>query len=221
MSLLASIPFLKSRSVIPRQVFSSSWVDRMQILDEDVNLFCWKRPVKTAIISYLETLSSKSLSPITFTSHIDDLPEKLSQARKLWDQDHSSRADVFWIDAYRLIHDFMVLVETESATIHLKKVVDNQCAKFHTDGYSLRLFTTYSGAGTQWLPERATNRNAFGKTNELIVNDVSQIQQMRQFEVGILKGGLPNERQPSKGIVHKSPEINHKGEKRIILRVDI
>ena len=105
--------------------------------------------------------------------------------------------------------------------MHLKMISDDACTKFHTDGYSLRLFTTYHGKGTEWLPEKAVNRTFLGQSNDLIVKDASRIQQMDAFEVGILKGEIPGKASSVKGIVHRSPKIAHTGEKRIILRVDI
>ncbi len=83
------------------------------------------------------------------------------------------------------------------------------------------LFTTYLGRGTEWLPEKAVNRSALGKTNELIVKDPSLIQRMNAFDVGILKGELPKRMQRVKGVVHRSPQISEAGEKRVVLRVDI
>lgn len=103
----------------------------------------------------------------------------------------------------------------------MKVITSNACAKFHIDGYSLRLFTTYYGPGTEWLPENAVNRNALGTTNEQIVKDQSKINRLGTGHVAILKGELPNRKNSVRGIVHKSPEITGSGDKRIILRVDI
>lgn len=84
-----------------------------------------------------------------------------------------------------------------------------------------RLFTTYIGPGTEWLPEEAVNRKALGTTNEKIVMDKSKIQRIQTGHLAILKGELPNHNESVKGIVHRSPEIKNSGGKRIILRIDI
>lgn len=129
--------------------------------------------------------------------------------------------DLFWEDVTILIQDFLAFSENSSATVYLKVIDNNACTKFHTDGYSLRLFTTYHGRGTEWLPEKAVNRSALGETNDQIVKDPSKIQRMETCEVGILKGEIPNAPNRTRGIVHRSPEIVQTGEKRIILRIDI
>ena len=106
--------------------------------------------------------------------------------------------------------DFLTLARMRSGTIHLKVINDNACSKFHTDQYKLRLLTTYYGKGTEWLPEKATNRKALGKTNKLIVKDASKIQELTTYDVGVLKGTIPGIINSSKGIVHRSPQIEKK-----------
>ena len=221
MSLFTSIPFIKSRLNVPKQIVSNSW-DRLEvILRNEVNLFCWKRPIDNTISSYLENLIESDLKSIKFHSNIDSVHQKIEEERLSWGQQYDEGANLFWEDVSRVTTDFLHFSEDKSGTILLKIIDHNACTKFHTDGYSLRLFTTYYGKGTEWLPERATNRNGLRKTNGIIVKDKAQIQHMEPIEVGILKGELPNRSTSVKGIVHKSPEIKSRKEKRIILRVDI
>lgn len=221
MNLLTSIPFIKPKLRNPQQITSTFWSDRKQILDENVNLFCWQRGQNQQVTLYLQKIIARDLAPLTVNIDMKDLGHKLSESRKLWDAEHSEEADAFWIDVYRLSKDFLSLSVNANGMLHLRIVNNNACSRFHTDGYALRLFTTYYGKGTEWLPESATNRKGLGKINELIVKDPSQVQQMESFEVGILKGELPNRLNSTPGIVHRSPEIEHTGEKRVILRIDI
>ncbi|MEM7297270.1 MAG: DUF1826 domain-containing protein [Bacteroidota bacterium] len=221
MSLIASIPFLRSKFKSPRQVYSTSWKDYSQILEGDINLFCWKRPVDIGITSYLGQLLESELPSIIFSAGINELHQEIEKVRPEWDSGSKQAADLFWKDVYSLVFDFLSLSESNRGTVHLKVIDNNACSKFHTDGYSLRLFTTYYGKGTEWLPENATNRKGLGKSNDLIIKDSSQVQRMEAFEVGILKGEIPDVFQAAKGIVHRSPEIASTGEKRIILRVDV
>ena len=148
--------------------------------------------------------------------------KKLNASNARWSGEDSRPGNAFWEDVYRLTFDFLSSFSPDhSGTVHLKKVDSNECSKYHTDGYSLRLFTTYYGSGTEWLPEKAVHRAGLGKSNEKILKDPSQIQRMDPFEVGILKGELPNKMNRTPGIVHRSPEIELHAEKRIILRVDL
>lgn len=205
----------------PKQIISDSWSERNAILKPDVNLFCWKRNDDLQIHHYLEKVIEEDKEPISFFTDTNDLEKWISELRGIWDGENSKEGDAFWDDVFIVVRDFLAFSTNQSGTVLLKVIHSNQCTKFHTDGYSLRLFTTYYGKGTEWLPERALNRWALGKTNEKIVKNPSKIQQMETFEVGILKGELPNSVNPTPGIVHRSPEIEHTGEIRVILRVDI
>lgn len=205
----------------PKQVISTYWDEREAILHPDVNLFCWKRREKEDITKYLLPLINLELQPISFFTNVNDLSKNLEASKHAWSKLSNEENDSFWKDVHLLVHDFISLSESKSGTVHLKTISDDACTKFHTDGYTMRLFTTYYGQGTEWLPEKATNRKGLGKSNELIVRDTSQVQQMDTFDVGILKGELPNRSSQCKGIVHRSPAITETGEKRIILRVDV
>ncbi len=221
MSLLSSIPFLSVKRQIPLQVVSDSWTEREAILKEGVNLFCWKREPISGVSEYLEQVLNGNHDSISFFTRSDYLAIKLEQHRSAWDIDNEFSGEAFWADVFRITRDFMNLSNERSGTVHLKVIDNNACTKFHTDGDSLRMFVTYYGRGTEWLPEKATNRRGLGKSNKIIVKDPSMIQRLSSFDVGILKGQVHGSRSGVRGIVHRSPEIKRHGEKRIILRVDI
>ncbi len=221
MNLLRDIPLLKGTRTYPRQIISDSWQDRDVILSPNVNLFCWRRPVEESISHYLELLLSHTLHPIRCTVHSGNLKKVLLQHREDWDRTYLAQGDLFWQDVLELAQGFLSFSETDTATLHLKVIHDDACSKFHTDGYRLRLFTTYHGKGTEWLPEKALNRAALKKSNALIVKDKTQIRQMGTFHVGILKGEIPSTSLSVKGIVHRSPKVSQWQERRIILRIDL
>lgn len=206
---------------LPKQVISTRWEDRNKVLDPSVNLFCWQREPSAPIQTYLAALVGASVAPIRLAIDQKGLSSQLAEARMEWDTTGPEEGEAFWEDVYRLTADFLTMASKSSGTLHLKVVHDDACRKFHTDGYSLRLFTTYYGPGTEWLPEKAVNRLALGKSNERIVKDPDAIQQMGAFDVGILKGEPPKPETFKKGIVHRSPPIQGKGLKRLILRIDL
>ncbi|MBV6644046.1 MAG: DUF1826 domain-containing protein [Cyclobacteriaceae bacterium] len=221
MKLLTSIPFVKPKPKIPRQVISTSWLDRWEILKDDVNLFCWKRVFEPSILAYLKDLLGHNPKSIRLSVNQANIPNQIERVSAHWDQYSTVDGQPFWKDISYIVSDFLDFSDSGIGTMHLRIIEDNACTKFHTDGYPLRLFTTYTGKGTEWLPEKAVNRTALGTANEEIVKDQSQIHQMVAGEVGILKGELPKRRKSIKGIVHRSPEISQTSEKRIILRVDL
>jgi hypothetical protein len=132
-----------------------------------------------------------------------------------------------WILFEPLVNDIAKCCElftqiTHAKTIRLSMKVVNQdaCRKFHIDGYTYRLLCSYHGPGTEWVYNDNVNRKYLGEgENEEIVKDVSAIQQINTFDVAILKGELPHQRN-GKGIVHRSPPIQHTNNKRLVLRID-
>lgn len=221
MNLSYNIPLLKKKRQYPKQVRSAAWEDRSAIVMPEVNLFCWERPEEVAISRYLEHVLSRAPEPVRCTVQANDLKKGLQRARTAWDSASTVDGDLFWQDVFVLTQGFLSTSKTDTATLHLKVIRDDACSKFHIDGYRLRLFTTYYGKGTEWLPEAAVNRSGLGKSNAMIVKDASQVQRMGTFHVGILKGEVPIAPAAVRGIVHRSPGIAATGESRIILRIDI
>ena len=207
--------------VRPRQAICHHWEDRFKILQRDVNLFCWTRSLAEPVTHYLEKQMQASLQPVRCPVERKNLSKQLSAARAIWEDTRSPESDLFWKDVHDITRDFLEFSKDGTGTLHLKVVADDACSKFHVDGYRLRLFTSYLGPGTEWLPEDAVNRHALGTTNEQIVKKPTRFQCMGTGHVGILKGEIPNQDQYVQGIVHRSPPLQGTGHRRLILRVDI
>ena len=220
MNLLSMLPLVRTKA--PRQVVSEQWSDRIKVLESGVNLFCWQRSADDRIHQYLQVLAQRPVFKVKKLINLASFDSDIGKARFVFDPERDESADAFWEDIAMLTHDFLVMLKQKSGTLHLRVLDDDACTKFHLDRYEVRLFTTYFGPGTEWLPEKAVNRTALGKTNELIVKEPSLIRQMQPFEVGLLKGQLSNRKVGSgtPGIVHRSPSIAATGQKRLILRID-
>lgn len=103
--------------------------------------------------------------------------------------------------------------------INLETVTTNQCRLFHKDNLKNRLLCTYYGPGTQWINDAYVNREMLGKgDNNKIIKDFSKINQAGEFDILILRGELYS--LESKGAVHRSPPIEDKKLKRLVLRID-
>lgn len=125
----------------------------------------------------------------------------------------------FFEDVSELVKLFERATQASSFRLLLTTVSTNMCRKFHTDVNDLRLLCTYIGPGTLWLPDEAIDYKALqtGRNNQEIVVDERRIQQVRTGDVVILKGALYPEANP---VLHCSPAIEGKGEKRLLLRID-
>ncbi len=219
MNLFSFIPFFGSKP-IPRQVLSESWDQREGILQDDVNLFCWKRPIDPEVDKFLDLLVAGPALKIQQNVSLESIDDDMLAFEKGL-ENYVGHSAAFVEDVKMLAGDFLNYSPEGQGTLHLRLVENNACTKFHLDGYNLRLFTTYRGRGTEWLPEKAVNRNGLGRSNHDIVKDPESVRNMVSFEVAILKGEIPNKINKTKGIVHRSPAIAGTGEKRVILRIDI
>ena len=168
----------------------------------------------------LSDLLDLEFDPVACRVRQNGLDQQLKAVQDAWKEVSSENSEAFFKDLSEIIYDFLSFSAEGSGTMYLRKIDHNACSKFHTDGYYLRLFSTYAGPGTEWLPEDAVDRSALGTCNEQIVKDQSKVQRMSTGDVGILKGDLFKQTGAG-GIVHRSPGIAQTGEQRIILRLDI
>lgn len=131
-------------------------------------------------------------------------------------------------EAELLIEDIQLLAEamaylfaTDAIGLRLRLLDAAMCPRFHCDNLPVRLVTTYSGPGSEWLPESAVNRKGLGapradKPEPLL--DQNAIQRLQPGDIALLKGSgwVGNE---ERALVHRSPELTS-GQKRLLLTID-
>lgn len=88
------------------------------------------------------------------------------------------------------------------------------CRRYHIDKVPMRCLVTYSGQGTEWLPDDAADRGAFsmGAPNAEILKDPAQRQYITPWHVAIFRGG-------DKGLLHRTPDSALNGPS-ILMRLD-
>ncbi|MCI5049005.1 MAG: DUF1826 domain-containing protein [Rickettsiales bacterium] len=118
-----------------------------------------------------------------------------------------------WIkDIAQLCWLFGGLMKTNQVSVWLG--TNRGCRRYHTDNVPMRLVVTYSGRGTEWLPEEAANRDAYkaGAPNENILTDPNARQWLEPWDVGIFKGG-------QNGVLHRTPD-DALYQRTLLLRID-
>ena len=134
MSLIESIPFLRSKTLPIRQIVSDSWPERHQVMGEDTNLFVWERTLDRSISSFLADVIHHDPEPIVSKIETESVFGSIGTLRSRWDRLSTLDGDTFWQDVALLITDFLKLTDREVGTMQLRVIDDNGCAKFHTDG---------------------------------------------------------------------------------------
>lgn len=126
---------------------------------------------------------------------------------------------VFWAEYLQAISQkFCDTFGVRHSMLRFSQVSNNQCSLFHTDNVVVRLFQTICGPGTEYILNEHVNRDGIGSgCNSKIVIDSTKIQHVREKDIFLMRGDKWVDR---KGLVHRSPPIEHLGLKRLYLCLD-
>ena len=195
--------------------------DLQRICEKGINLAIYRRKPGSALHRAVQALANsdfKNLGLSIDTS--EDYKKILNLHLSKWTFLNLQEIETLVEDIVLFSSIFSQVCKSNSINLYLKSVSDDSCRKFHVDGYAFRLFCCYRGPGTEWTYNNNVNRKYLGLgENEQIIKDQKRIERLEPFDVAILKGELPTLR-TGNGIVHRSPPIEEKNEKRLILRLD-
>jgi hypothetical protein len=192
------------------------------IQESHINIAIWEREPIPTISHYLQNSDKSSWDDLEVNikpgeeDNLDDLKSYLP-----------SSGNGFSIGKVDLVEDVKKLakiffeIESIEARVSLEFVDYDMCRLFHVDKMRLRLLCTYSGMGTEWLPNNFVNRKELGKgCNSKIVLSENSVRHFNCFDVGLLKGEF-YPRNQNNGVVHRSPPIeNSKQNWRVLLKID-
>lgn len=210
--------YFRSSTRISRQAICTSWQEACDLIEKrDINLVIWERESDPEIQSFIKDLYYSVFRPVDLVMLSGSVRDQLAA---LFASDSGIGSAKLRDDIVTLTEYFLKVNGRDLLRLHLRVVEDDACQKFHVDRYALRLICTYDGPGTEWVPDDHVNRKALGTDNNQIVRDPRYINQMHCFHVGMMKGDLQDCRKGN-GIVHRSPPVVEKGQKRLVLRLDI
>lgn len=171
------------------------------IFREDVNLASWHRTLPAQISMFAQYFAREAGRFERFVSL--DREDNLEQILPGWALKLPG-ANTWLNDVQEVIDMYRCLFEPAAVGVRLHVLPTTMCPRFHTDRVPTRLLVTYSGRGTEWLPERLVERGKQpGPLPDQAVND-QDIQAMPTGSVCLLKGEawIGNE---GRGLVHRSP----------------
>ncbi|MEM6642638.1 MAG: DUF1826 domain-containing protein [Bacteroidota bacterium] len=123
-------------------------------------------------------------------------------------------------DIIQLLQLFAGIIPCESYRLYFASVNSDMCKRFHTDINDLRMLCTYRGQGTLWVKEDLLEDSSLHSIDtDCIDADDPRIRQANAGDILILKGAIyPKE--GTKPILHRSPNIEERGDRRLLLRLD-
>lgn len=117
-------------------------------------------------------------------------------------------------DVRRLGEVFAALSGEDAWRARYEQVSARQCPRFHQDAVSLRLITTYAGAGTEWLFEREAQDDLDAR----LASTRQAIRRLFPGDVAVMKGSAPGwEPWPDFPVVlHRSPPASPVRPRRVL-----
>lgn len=215
-------------SSVDRPLSSSAAVVRSiqglrRIQNKGIELCVWRRRPVATIATYVsdhliertfDLRATGSASMATVNRLLEGLPEQ--DGRLLLRDDILSLAEAM-----------AAAIDVRCLDFRLERIDDDMCRRFHVDHYPCRLLCTYAGPATQWLENADVIRERLGARGRNFPNPDTnmirpggRIQHLRAFDVAILKGELWRDGE-SLGAVHRSPPIESRSRKRLLLKIDV
>ncbi|NWO06247.1 MAG: DUF1826 domain-containing protein [Alteromonadaceae bacterium] len=184
------------------------------IFEENVNLVTWQRPLPEDVKVFARAFAQEVGRFERFVGLGAD--DSLAQILPGWALKKPG-AQAWLADVQEIIDMYRCLFEPAAVGVRLHVLPDTMCPRFHTDRVPARLLVTYSGRGTEWLPEPQVDRGR--KDGPLPDQTVAarDIEVMTTGAVCLLKGEawVGNE---GRGVVHRSPAPGD--QPRLVLGLD-
>lgn len=217
MSILATPPLVSASSASTAHV--DALADLAAVYDPAVNVCVLRRAVDPVVHRFVtETLSEDDDARIfRLDAASPDLDGLFSAGMD------ASGARAFSEEIRLLADVYAELLGAERLGLRLAVTRGAMCPRFHVDRVGVRMVCTYQGPGTEWLDHADVDRARIGHaaggvadTESGLIRSGARIQQMRLFEVGLLKGEAW-EGNLGRGAVHRSPAG---GARRVLLTLE-
>ena len=190
------------------------------IYKEEINIAIWQRSLDSLLTnSAIKFIEDNPTFHTAMTVSLDKVAASLDE------EIGSSDYAILTADISELVDMFCYLFELKKVGLRLKVLDRAMCPKFHVDRVPCRLLTSYSGKGTEWLPNHLVDRSKLGTgsngkpdSESGLYHKSEEINQLTTGDVALLKGEnwFDNE---FGGLVHRSPSLSD-GEKRLIISLD-
>jgi len=193
-----------------------------EIYQPGVRLTCWQRTPGTKAMRYVNWLTERGhLLPLRLVATPEALTEHLQNDLP----NHPDRAS-FIADIVYLTEMFTCLFDMEEVGLRLSLLTQAMCPRFHVDRIGARMVCTYSGQGTEWLPNEAIDRTKLGRGSQGLTDDQSGLypleitpNQVDTGDVVIMKGDAWPDHE-GQGLVHRSPACSP-DEPRLFVSMDV
>jgi hypothetical protein len=193
------------------------------VLDPAVNLCVWRRAIGTRLARWMEGVRDGCdlRAQEELAGAAPDGSSLVSSLPACTERDELQR------DMEGLAARYAAMLGAPRVLASLAVVSDDMCRKFHVDRVGIRALCTYSGPGTEWVPEHAVLRTGLDREaeslasgNRSVVPNAAEVCALEVGWVGLLKGSeWPGN--AWHGVVHRSPPVGSVGLRRVLFKLDL
>lgn len=177
-----------------------------RLLDAYTAGVIWRRYMQEGMQSWLDTLPVAQLPTGRIILPVSKVRSAVIELMNISSMPDCPERQVLLDDICLLAFEFNRLCESLYLRLRLDVMTTNKCPKFHIDHVASRLLCTYRGVGTEYSFLNDQNRPA-------------EIFSAPNCSAFVLRGTKWPTVCPNK-LVHRSPEINHESETRLLLALD-
>ena len=190
--------------------------DNPSVLDEihtsGVEFVIWRRERDPVLGDWADGLDNQSSPHGRLLSTPQDAESALSKFFEKSGVPLALGAKAFMADVKDLATHYSRIANTDLVDIRIGHIVNDACWKFHRDNVALRLISTYSGPGTEYVSVDQSVR-ALREQRDYD----GPIERVPGFGVALFKGL----RDSPSGIVHRSPPVAGSGIARLVLCLNV
>lgn len=199
-----------------RHAFVDSAAGLSRIHRASLDVCVWRRTVDASLARWLDEVAKGSALSID---------ERNLRARDVkfdrWLGSLAASAEKqAFVDDLELVLAAAVRVNGDvPLRVQLSTIDSRKCPRFHIDNVGVRLLCTYAGAGTEWIPEAAVDREHLRtcSADHAPLRAGGAVEHLKRFDVVLMKGtAFPGNARF--GAVHRSPDV--RGAPRIVFTVD-
>ena len=192
-----------------------------EIFKDDINISILKRTLDNDISNAANSLLKEN-PHLEFSNVVnkDNSYQVLTQ-----ELDSNKNHSILLEDISNLVKMFCNQFGIDSVWLRIDSIDKPMCPRFHVDNVKCRLVTTYSGPGTQWLPNESVDRSKLGHGNQGLPDEKSglildkmDIEQLDVGHIALLKGEAWRNNNGF-GLVHRSPHVEG-NYKRLYVTID-
>jgi hypothetical protein len=195
------------------------WAELARLEDQGTN-FAWLERPEPAYQSAISEILASSFEGVQGSI---ESPAEIEELQAYFDEELNLQADTalqLFDDIALMTQHFFKITKAKEVGVRLERVNTDNCRLFHVDLVRVRLISTLSGLGTEWLKNEDVMRAGLGKqSDELVKRPGSTSQIMKPGWVGLMKGERFFGNQGN-GLVHRSPPVQASGQERLVIRMD-